>query len=186
MAAIPKVQLRHLGVFAFKPAQLCKFYERWFGLVVADHGIGSTGHEVIFMTGDPQEHHQVAFANGRQPDWPGMNQISFLVDSLSELKRLAVAFAAAGVPILQQKDHGNTWSLYVQDPEGNRIEIYTPTPWYVSQPIWWPLDLVNESEEAIRERTKETAMANPSFTTREAWMVKTQARIETARNANPI
>lgn len=186
MAALPHSKLRHLGVFAFNPAELSKFYQRWFSLVVSDHGIGSTGHEVIFMTGDAQEHHQIAFANGRQPEWPGMNQISFLVDSLEELKRLAIAFKEAGVTILQQKDHGNTWSLYVEDPEGNRIEIYTPSPWYVSQPIWWPMDLLTESEETIRERTRNSAQASPGFMTRDAWMAQTQARIDALRNANPI
>ena len=133
MAALPHSKLRHLGVFAFNPAELSKFYQRWFSLVVSDHGIGSTGHEVIFMTGDAQEHHQIAFANGRQPEWPGMNQISFLVDSLDELKRLAIAFKEAGVTILQQKDHGNTWSLYVEDPEGNRINLTEPPKGFVNR-----------------------------------------------------
>ncbi|MBB1634485.1 VOC family protein [Cupriavidus sp. UME77] len=186
MAITTQAKFRHLGVYAFQPTELCKFYEHWFGLVVTDHGIGSTGHEVVFMSGDSQEHHQIAFANGRHPDWPGMNQISFLVDSLAELKRLAIAFSEAGVPILQQKDHGNTWSLYVEDPEGNRIEIYTPSPWYVTQPIWWPLDLLSESEDTIRERTYAAALANSSFRTREAWMAQTQVRIDAARKANPI
>lgn len=181
MALLPKAHFRHLGIFAFDPVALSKFYSRWFALVVSDHGIGSTGHEVIFMTADPQEHHQLAIANGRQPEWPGMNQISFVYDSLADLKQLAADFAQAGVPILQQKDHGNTWSIYVQDPEGNRIECYTPTPWYVSQPIWWPLDLLTESEETIFERTKATAMAHPSFSSRADWQARIQARIDAQR-----
>lgn len=29
------------------------------------------------------------------------------------------------------RNHGNAWSIYFADPEGNRIELYTPSPWYV-------------------------------------------------------
>ncbi len=184
MTEFPQPKLRHLGIYAFNPTELAAFYGRWFSMVITDHGIGSTGHEVVFMSGDPNEHHQLAIANQRQPDTPGMNQISFLVDSLEDLQRMAKAFAAAGVPILQQKDHGNTWSVYVGDPEGNRIEIYTPSPWYVSQPIWWPLDLLTESAQAIRERTEASARQSPSFMTREAWMALMQTRIDAQRNAN--
>ena len=184
MASMPKMQLRHMGVYSFDPDRLAEFYSRWFGMVVSDSGTGTTGHRVVFMTGDPSEHHQIAFANMRERDWPGMNQISFLIDSLSELKRLTIAFHEAGVPILQQKDHGNTWSVYVSDPEGNRIEIYTPTAWYVQQPTWWPLDLVTESEETVRARTEASARAQPSFMSREAWMNQTRERIEAQCNTH--
>jgi catechol 2,3-dioxygenase len=177
------MQLRHMGVYAFDPDLVAAFYARWFGMVISDSGTGSTGHRVIFMTADPREHHQIAFANMRKPEWPGMNQISFLIEDLSELKRLAIAFHEAGVPILQQKDHGNTWSVYVSDPEGNRIEIYTPSDWYVSQPTWWPLDLLTESVETIRARTEASARAEPSFMTRESWMAQIQTRIATQLSA---
>jgi catechol 2,3-dioxygenase len=181
LSELPRPQLRHMGVYTFDPDTVAAFYSHWFGMVISDVGTGSTGHRVIFMTGDPREHHQIAFANGRQPEWPGMNQISFLLETLTDLKQMAVEMHKSGVTILQQKDHGNSWSLYVADPEGNRIELYTPTPWYVSQPIWWPLDLVNESVETIQERTRVSAQAHPSFMTREAWMAATQARIDALR-----
>ncbi|MEN9887188.1 MAG: extradiol dioxygenase, type [Pseudomonadota bacterium] len=182
---IPKAHFRHVGVAAFDSDELAKFYTRWFGLVVSDIGAGiADGVRVVFMTGDPLEHHQIAFANLRQPGSPGMQQLSFVYDGLTELKQLAMDFAQAGVPILQQKDHGNTWSIYVADPEGNRIECYSPTPWYVRQPTWWPLDLITESVETIYERTRDKAKAQPGYMTREAWMAQTQARIDAARNAH--
>ncbi|RDK05814.1 VOC family protein [Cupriavidus lacunae] len=183
MAALPKTHFRHTGIYAFDPDLVARFYSRWFGLVVSDVGISKAGHQVIFMTGDPEEHHQIVFASGRKPEWPGANQLSFTVENLSDLKRLAIAFHEAGVPILQQKDHGNTWSVYVADPEGNRIEVYTPTGWYVSQPTWWELDLLSESEEAIRDRTQASVQAQPGFMTREEWMGHIQARIEAQRAA---
>lgn len=180
-----KANFRHVGVPAFDPDALSIFYTRWFAMVVSDTGSGvSDRARVVFMTGDPLEHHQIAFANIRQPGSPGMQQLSFVYESLTDLKQLALEFSAAGVPILQQKDHGNTWSIYVGDPEGNRIECYTPTPWYVPQPTWWPLDLLTESVEEIEQRTAEKARATPGFITRQAWMAQIQARIDAARQAH--
>lgn len=182
---LAKAHFRHVGVPAFDPDALGAFYTRWFAMVVSDTGSGIADNaRVVFMTGDPREHHQIAFANLRQQGSPGMQQISFVYDSLADLKQLAIDFAAAGVPILQQKDHGNTWSVYAADPEGNRIECYTPTPWYVPQPTWWPMDLLTESVETIAQRTAEKAQATPGVMTRQAWMDQISARIEAARQAH--
>ncbi len=178
---LPQMQYRHTGVYAFDVDTLVAFYQRWLGLVVSDRGRAGNGDDVAFMTADADEHHQVVFANLRQKDWPGQNQISFRFDSLAELKRLALAMHAEGVPILQQKDHGNAWSLYVSDPEGNRIELYTPTPWYVPQPTWWPLNLLTETVEQIVARTQASAQAHPGYLTREARTAQMQVRIDAAR-----
>lgn len=181
---LPKANFRHVGVAAFDPDQLAAFYTRWFAMVISDVGAGIADNaRVVFMTGNPEEHHQIALANLRQPGSPGMQQISFVFETLEELKQLALDFAAAGVPILQQKDHGNTWSVYVADPEGNRIECYTPTPWYVKQPTWWPLDVLTESVATIRARTEAAARERPEFSTRAAWMADIAARIAAARGA---
>ena len=185
-ALLPRAQFRHIGVGAFDPDALGAFYTRWFAMVVADTGSGIADNaRVVFMTGDPLEHHQIAFANLRQPGSPGMQQISFVYDSLSGLQTLARAFAAEGVPILQQKDHGNTWSIYVADPEGNRIECYTPTPWHVQQPTWWPLDLLTESIDTIQVRTEAKARASAGFLPRAVWQAQLERRIEQARQNAP-
>lgn len=182
---LPKARFRHVGVPAFDPDALSAFYTRWFAMVISDTGAGvSDQARVVFMTGDPEEHHQIAFANLRQPGQPGMQQLSFVFDSLEDLQALARGFAAEQVPILQHKNHGNTWSIYVADPEGNRVECYTPTPWYVPQPTWWPLDLVNDSAETIRQRTDEQARATPGAVPRAEWMARMQARIDAARAAH--
>ncbi|WP_029002144.1 VOC family protein [Azohydromonas australica] len=183
MASLPKMNFRHTGISTFDPDFLARFYSRWFGMVASDVGDAKAGHRVIFMTGDPEEHHQIAFASGRQPEWLGADQLSFTIGSLSELKQRAIAFHEAGVPILQQKDHGNTWSVDVADPEGNRIEIYTPTGWHVSQPTGWPLDLITESEETIRAHTQASARSSLDFMTRKEWMAQIQACIDAQRAA---
>ena len=35
---------------------------------------------------------------------------------------------------MRPTSHGNTWSIYMQDPEQNGIEIFCDTPWHVTQP----------------------------------------------------
>jgi catechol 2,3-dioxygenase len=47
-------------------------------------------------------------------------------------------------------DHGNSWSIYIPDPEGNNVEIYLDTPWYVPQPHGEPLHLEKSNEEILR------------------------------------
>lgn len=34
----------------------------------------------------------------------------------------------------------NAISIYARDPEGNRLEIFIDTPWYVDQPMRVPVD----------------------------------------------
>jgi catechol 2,3-dioxygenase len=54
---------------------------------------------------------------------------------------------------LDPRNHGNAWSIYFADPEGNRVELYCSSPWHVSQPFGEPLDLT-ESAAAIRAKTE--------------------------------
>jgi catechol 2,3-dioxygenase len=29
---------------------------------------------------------------------------------------------------METRNHGNAWSIYYSDPEGNRMEVYSATP----------------------------------------------------------
>jgi pimeloyl-ACP methyl ester carboxylesterase len=83
-----------------------------------------------------------------------LSQVSFRVadddlDSLRWFHRRALELGATG---MEGRDHGNSWSIYFLDPEGNRVEIYTTTPWYVSQPWRVPLELELSNDE-IRTNT---------------------------------
>ena len=42
---------------------------------------------------------------------------------------------------LSPVSHGNALSVYFKDPEGNRIELFVDTPWYVEQPVRVPMDM---------------------------------------------
>ena len=53
---------------------------------------------------------------------------------------------------MRRMDHGNAWSLYFRDPEGNRLEMFCDTQWYIEQPCLEDLDLSLPAEE-IRARS---------------------------------
>jgi catechol 2,3-dioxygenase len=76
---------------------------------------------------------------------------------------------AADVTIIEQKDHGNAWSFYVADPEGNRLELYCPTPWHVSQPTWWSLDLLTDEPAILFAKTQALIQETPGTRLRSEW-----------------
>jgi catechol-2,3-dioxygenase len=63
--------------------------------------------------------------------------------------------------------HGNALSIYVPDPEGNRLELYVDLPWYVSQPMRVPIDLADE--ETPMQRLEDHARGLPGFRPRAQW-----------------
>ncbi len=72
--------------------------------------------------------------------------------------------------------------LYFSDPEGNRMEVYCPTPWYVSQPFGEPLDL-SEPNEAIFATTGAMVRADPASQPIEAWSADMRKRLGQASHA---
>jgi catechol 2,3-dioxygenase len=73
--------------------------------------------------------------------------------------RLSAEDRVAGVAPIT---HGNTWSVYFQDPEGNGIEVFCDSPWHVSQPAgegWDPA----ADDESIIAATREKFAADPEF-----------------------
>jgi len=51
-------------------------------------------------------------------------------------------------------NHGNAWSLYTRDPEGNALEFVVDTPWFVHQPCGEGLDLTLDDAEILRQTEK--------------------------------
>ena len=65
-------------------------------------------------------------------------------------------------------DHGNAWSVYFNDPEANRLEVYMATPWYIAQPHAEPLDM-SLSDQELRRSCEDKIRADPSFEPAEDW-----------------
>ena len=154
MAGTPKPKLTHLALFTRDLDRMVDFYTRVMGLTISDRGKASTAPvEMVFMSSDPGEHHQFVLANGR-PDYATFSitqQISFLVDSLDELRTMHDRVKAEQLEITRVTTHGNAWSVYFNDPEDNRIEIYVHTPWHIPQPHTHPLDLSLSNDEIMAQ-----------------------------------
>jgi catechol 2,3-dioxygenase len=163
-----KPQLCHVGIFAHDVEKMIAFYQDVVGLTVTDRGLSSsTKSPIIFMSSNPLQHHQFVIVQGRAKETPStVNQLSFKVDTLAELREVAAKARSHG-SALRQTSHGNAWSVYFPDPEGNQIEIYLDTPWHVAQPHGDPIDFALSDAE-IFAQTEAKVRADPTFKLKEA------------------
>lgn len=171
-------QMSHCAIYVQDLDRLAKFYSAVLGLVVSDEGRGMTfPADFIFFTADPEKHHQFVLVTGRGPDTVStINQVSFRVESIDQLRTICDRAVKAGAPKIAPLNHGNALSVYIEDPEGNTIEAYLDTPWYRPQPCGYPLDL-GQSDETIMKATEEICRAHPQFMTRDDWMAEVRSRI---------
>lgn len=162
-------ELRHAGIYAIDLERLAAFYGQMLGLVVTDRGVTSAGAEIVFMTASLDQHHQLVLVGGRQPGTRStVNQLAFRVDGLTALQAYARFLAGFDAIATRQLSHGNAWSIYFEDPEGNGIEVYCDTPWYVSQPRAIPLDL-RAGADQIRTDTAAVVEREASGVPVERW-----------------
>jgi catechol 2,3-dioxygenase len=149
---IPMVQLTHLGIFVHDLDVMSEFFTSMFGMVVSDRG-DFYGKELAFLTGSPDEHHQVVLVKGRtgEPTTKILGQVSFRVQSLADLRTMADRAVQLGATELEARNHANSWSIYFRDPEYNFIEMYVVSPWQVRQPWRVALDLTWTDEQIFAE-----------------------------------
>lgn len=164
------LQFSHAGIYVTDLPRMADFYHRVLGFPITDEG-PLHGAQMVFLSRNPREHHQFVLVAGR-PAGHGekvINQLSFRLVSLGEVRRFYARIrdekAASDVhPIC----HGHAWSVYFRDPEGNRIEVYCDTPWYVHQPIREEMDFALPEAE-ILARSEALARALPGFKPAEEW-----------------
>lgn len=147
--------LAHLGIFVSDLAVMERFYTGVFGLLVTDRGVGKVfKNELVFLSGASDQHHQIVLSSGRAPGSPStVMQLSFKVASLDALRDSRGLALEYGATDLIGLNHGNAWSIYFYDPEGNRIELYLDTPFHTPQPCGEPLNL-DLADEALLEETR--------------------------------
>jgi catechol-2,3-dioxygenase len=172
-------QLTHFGIHATDLARMIDFYTRVMGFVVSDSGVGRSGARVAFMTQNSECHHQFVLFDGR-PDalsYNPVNQISFRLDSLDTLRGYRQALLKEGIAEQRLTDHGNAWSIYFKDPEGNPVELYVDSPFYTPQPCGEAFDIDLPNDEIVK-RTEAMCRGRPRFMTREAWMQSIQGKLD--------
>jgi catechol 2,3-dioxygenase len=165
-------QLRHMGLLVSDMQAMERYYTEVLGMLVTDRGRVPRlqNREIVFLSSSATDHHQLVLLAGREGNGPSVvNQISFQVESLAQLREMNKRIEAAGISPIRPISHGNSWSIYSADPEGNGIEVYADTPWHVSQPQTHPLDL-SQSDEAILASTEASIRSDKSFARRTAWI----------------
>ncbi len=179
MSAFPEAQLSHVGYYVRDLDKMVAFYKRVFGLVVTDQGVSTRpgSPTMAFLSRNPDEHHQIALATGRGAEAPTtVNQISFRVAGLEDVRTWHLRLAGLDVGPVDARNHGNAWSLYFLDPEGNRLEIYTPSEWYVSQPFGQTFD-PRKSARELREETAAMVARDPTHCPAGEWSAKVAAAL---------
>ena len=174
--------LSHVGVFVNDMKKMVDFYTGFLGFAVSDRGTLADGRgEIVFLTRDPREHHQVVLASGRPEklDYNIVNQLSFRVDSLDTLRELQRGLKNEQATELGPITHGNALSVYLRDPEGNRVELLVDTPWYVAQPCRIPVDLSLPDDELWASIEKQVRTM-PGFKPMAAWRAEVEQKIAEA------
>lgn len=167
---IPALMFSHFGIYCADFQRIEDFYTRVLGFAVTDSGRTNSGVDMAFMTRRPREHHQFALGGGRPAGIPStVSETGFKAPTLAELRRiLAILENEPEASDITAMDHGISWTLHFEDPEGNRIAISVDTGWYVPQPAAWPLDLTRTDDEIMR-LTQERCQATPGFMMRSDW-----------------
>ncbi|WP_281560817.1 VOC family protein [Thalassomonas sp. RHCl1] len=165
---MPNMLLSHVELYVQDLTQMEAFYTKALGFVVTDRGEGKNG--MVFLSRSPNEHHQIVL-NPRQSHRSiasPVDHISFRVGSLTELRLFNTSLQQMPEINIQTVSHGSTWSIYFRDPEDNRFEIFTDTPWYVNQPCKFTVDFTL-TDEALIEFTESKIKELPGYSIANEW-----------------
>jgi catechol 2,3-dioxygenase len=181
----PNLMFSHMGLSVKDIVKMEDFYTRVLGFTVTDRGTAG-GMKLVFLSRDPMDHHQIVLATGRPAQLPAntdnpqfgasINQISFKVGSLADLRALLPNLEKEGGGNLFPANHGIAWSIYAHDPEGNNLEFFVDTEWYITQPFLIPLDF-SKSDAEIVELTKTMCEQSAGYQPYGEWRKKVAARM---------
>ncbi len=175
----------HFEIRARDQRVMEKFYTEVMGFIVSDRGLltagPAAGKELIFLSHSPEEHHQIVLipSDAKEASGSGIGHVAFRVDSLDEVRRVYEKVRALPHTRPEPVSHGNTWSVYFRDPEDNRIEVFTQTPWHTMQPCRFDVDY-DKPDAALKEATQKSASELSGFTSNEAWQEEFNRRFADA------
>ena len=180
-ATFPEFSMSHVGLFVFDLDRMVDFYTSTFGLLLTDTSIVRGDKRIAFMSRDPREHHQIVLVEGRMAPLEAqlLNQISLRVGSLDDLREVDEIVSKSGATGVDRSNHGNAFSIYFRDPEGNRLEVFTDSPYYVEQAVQATLVLTCTDEEILKQ-TRDQHADHPSFSSADEWSARMQQRLDEA------
>ncbi len=124
-------ELGHVALWVRDMQKSLHFYRDVLGF----RQIGGDGRNAAACA-TPRTHHELLLLNVgpdaepvRETRRAGMYHFGLKVgDSDDELREALRQVQEAGTPIVGASDHTVTHSLYIQDPDGNEIELYIDVP----------------------------------------------------------
>jgi catechol 2,3-dioxygenase len=183
----PNLMFSHMGLSVKDLPRMERFYTEVLGYTVTDRG-QAAGMDVVFMSRDPLDHHQIVLATGRPEQMPlntknaafgpCINQISFRMGSIADLRDMYHRLHGEGYKDSEMllANHGISWSIYFPDPEGNLLELFVDTEWYILQPILEPLDF-NQSDQEIHAHTEQLCRGREGFEPITQWRARVSQRM---------
>jgi catechol 2,3-dioxygenase-like lactoylglutathione lyase family enzyme len=139
--------LGHFGVYVKDMPKMLDFYTNILGMTLTDRGADD---RIVFLSARPdEEHHEIALAKSDEQKTDA-GQISFHVDTLSDLKVLHQKIEDYGCQFDRIVNHGVAFGCYFRDPEDNRIEVYWATGIDYPQPFGEPIDIKAPEPELMR------------------------------------
>ncbi|TCM67512.1 catechol 2,3-dioxygenase-like lactoylglutathione lyase family enzyme [Acinetobacter calcoaceticus] len=169
----------HVGIYVTDMPKMQAFYCDVLGFFITDQGQLETPKgtvQLVFLSRDPKQHHQIVLVSERLTTEHGfnpINQISLEADSLETLQGFYTQFKTLHISNIDPITHGNAISFYAPDPEGNRLELFIHTPWYDSQPMKQQIDLSLSSAE-IMQIVENHARKLSGFCSRAEWESRMQ------------
>ena len=129
------MKVHYLGHIVFYVKELNRsllFYRDLLGF----NQVGDMKHpfNAVALTAGRTHHEILLIEVGDAPKPPKGHRIGFyhigikVGDSLDELRAVRDELIAAGVPISGMSDHTVSQSLYLEDPDGNEVELYVDNP----------------------------------------------------------
>ena len=168
----PRLTLGHATLAVRDLARMVEFYRDVLGFHVTNRGAPMPGMgEMVFMSQDPAAHHQIVLVEQEATAPRGFmmaDHLAFRTGTLADLRRIGARLAAAEVAQVIPISHGNAWSLYFTDPEGNGLECFVDSPFHVAQPYADGLDLA-ASDEEIEATTRAKLEGLPEFQPFDEW-----------------
>lgn len=110
-----------IQINALDSANLASYYQEVIGLTLTKEDTG------YYALGTPDQHILLEIFPTSQREEvkaTGLYHMAFLLPTMADLGTILMHFVKNQVPLTGASDHGYSNALYMDDPEGNGIEIY--------------------------------------------------------------
>ena len=142
--------LSHVGVFVKDLPKMTQFYCETLGLTESHRN----GDRMVFLSADiEKEDHEIVLVQGRDGDAKIIQQLSFRVGTIEDVRAFYQTFTKMGVEIQQTVSHGAGASCYFYDPEGNRLEVFADIEVEGGRGYSGPIDLEKSADELVAQIT---------------------------------